>query len=53
MHRPNRRGVRNSFLAGSCLRTPSVNGALASGFKAAEEVEDFVAGRPQETACTA
>lgn len=45
MHRQRRRGFLNLFFAGDYMRTPSVNGALASGVKAAEEVTDFLARR--------
>jgi len=43
MHRLHGRGFCNLFLAGDYMRTPSVNGALASGVGAAEEVADFLA----------
>ncbi len=42
------RDVQNRFLAGDYMRAPSVNGALASGFGAAEEVADLPAS-PAET----
>ncbi len=37
--------VKNLFLAGDCMRMPSVNGALASGEDAAEEVVALLASR--------
>ena len=37
--------INNLFFAGDYMRTPSVNGALASGVTAAEEVADFLAHR--------
>ena len=36
------RDVRNLFLAGDYMLVPSVNGALASGVGAAEEVADLL-----------
>ena len=41
-----KRDVKNLFLAGDYMRVPSVNGALASGVGAAQEVEDLLASRP-------
>ncbi|MXX79213.1 MAG: FAD-dependent oxidoreductase [Gemmatimonadales bacterium] len=43
MHRLHGRGFCNLFFAGDYMRTPSVNGALASGVRAAEEVADLLA----------
>ena len=40
------RDVKNLFLAGDYMRTPSVNGALASGVDAANEVAELLAFRP-------
>lgn len=40
------RSVRNLTLAGDYMRTPSVNGALAAGVGAAEEVADRLASAP-------
>lgn len=39
------REVKNLFLAGDYMRVPSVNGALASGVDAAEEVATLLASR--------
>ena len=39
------RDVKNLFLAGDYMRVPSVNGALASGVDAAEEVVELLASR--------
>lgn len=39
------REIGNLFFAGDYMRIPSVNGALASGVDAAEEVADFLARR--------
>ena len=38
--------VENLFLAGDYMRVPSVNGALASGVDAANEVAELLASRP-------
>ena len=40
-----KRDVKNLFLAGDCMRSPVVNGALASGEDAAEEVAELLASR--------
>ena len=40
------RDINNLFFAGDYMHTPSVNGALASGIDAAEQVADFLVGRP-------
>ena len=40
------RDVGNLFFAGDYMRTPSVNGALASGVEAAGEAAEFLANRP-------
>ena len=39
------RDVKNLFLAGDYMRSPIVNGALASGEDAAEEVAELLASR--------
>ena len=39
--------IPNLFLAGDYTRAPSVNGALASGIGAAEEVAEFLTLRPE------
>ncbi len=46
MRRQHRRLVKNLFLAGDYMRMPSVNGALASGVDAAEEVAELLGPRP-------
>ena len=38
------RDIGNLFFAGDYLRTPSVNGALASGVDAAEQAAELLAG---------
>ncbi len=38
--------VENLFLAGDYMRSPIVNGAMASGVDAAEQVADFLASHP-------
>ena len=40
------RDIKNLFLAGDYMRVPCVNGALASGVDAAEEVAELLASRP-------
>ena len=40
------RDIKNLFLAGDYMRSPIVNGALASGVDAAEEVAKFLESRP-------
>ncbi len=45
MRRRLNREVENLFLAGDYMRVPSVNGALASGVNAAEEVAQLLASR--------
>ncbi len=40
------RAVKNLFLAGDYMRVPCVNGALASGVDAAEEVVELLGSRP-------
>ena len=47
MRRRLNREVENLFLAGDYLRVPSVNGALASGVDAAEDVAQLLASRRQ------
>lgn len=39
--------VENLFLAGDYMRSPIVNGAMASGVDAAEEVADLLTGEPR------
>ena len=39
--------IKNLFLAGDYMRSPIVNGALASGVDAAKEVEDFLVSRKE------
>ena len=39
------REVKNLFLAGDYMRVPGVNGALASGIDAAEEVAELLGTR--------
>ena len=46
MRRQLNRDVENLFLAGDYMRVPSVNGALASGVDAANEVAELLASRP-------
>ncbi len=46
MRRQHSRAVKNLFLAGDYMRMPSVNGALASGVDAAEEVAELLGARP-------
>ena len=46
MRRQLDRDVKNLFLAGDYMRVPSVNGALASGVDAANEVAELLASRP-------
>ncbi len=46
MRRQLARDVSNLFLAGDYMRVPSVNGALASGVAAANEVADLLDSRP-------
>ena len=46
MRRQLRQHTRNFFLAGDYLRSPIVNGAMASGVDAAEEVAELLASRP-------
>ena len=50
MHRLHGRAFRNLFLAGDYMRTPSVNGALASGVEAAEGVLDLLARQSPDMA---
>ena len=45
MRRGGGREIGNLFFAGDYMRAPSVNGALASGVDAADEVADFLARR--------
>ena len=40
------RGIRNPFLAGDYMRVPPVNGALANGVGAAEELARLLTSRP-------
>ena len=47
MRRQHGRDVKNLFLAGDYMRMPSVNGALASGVDAAEEVAEMFSSRPE------
>ncbi|MBC9866278.1 MAG: NAD(P)-binding protein [Opitutae bacterium] len=46
MRRQLNRDLKNLFLAGDYMRVPSVNGALASGVDAAEEVVELFEARP-------
>ena len=46
IRRQSNRDVKNLFLAGDYMRVPSVNGALASGIDAANEVAELLASRP-------